>query len=687
MALPVYGSIGAITTGGASGEGAPYPSGIAAGDKLFLHVFGKVNSSGTLTVNTPSGWTFEGSVVANDGTNRVSSHVFSKTATGSESGSLVFTFSSPNLDWGYGYIVRYTVTSGALVSIAAATGKQDTGSSTTAISITCGSDPGITANDLVLAFAGDWCVSNSQSWSAEAVSATGVTFGTMVERRDAATFQGFVLSEHPASSGTSSAAPVWTATKSSSSTHCVPLVLLRIRELSPISATLSTTLADATLSSAATSPIKATTAGTLADATLSATATSPIKATLTRTLGDAALSSSGTSPVKATVSVTLSDATLSAAATSKVSAALASTLANATLSATATSKISASASITLADATLTAGATSPIKATVTATLEDAALSSSASSPVKAAISATLDDATLAATATSPIKATATVTLDDASLSSSATSKIAATTTVTLEGAALSSTATSPIKATLSTTLANATLSSAATSPVKAEASATLENAVLSSNAVSPIKATLTATLEDATLDSTGSSAPDLDPATATLSVTLEDATLSSSATSPIRATLSVTLQDAALLAIATGATKPARLRISGRPALDLRFAGLPALTLTFRATRPDMINVGDDFPLSLEVTSIATGDHADPGTLRWFVRRPDKTDRTYVHGVDSESVRTAEGLYVLNLFLDQAGPWKVVADVTGAVRGREPWEFEARGTIADEVFA
>lgn len=120
-------------------------------------------------------------------------------------------------------------------------------------------------------------------------------------------------------------------------------------------------------------------------------------------------------------------------------------------------------------------------------------------------------------------------------------------------------------------------------------------------------------------------------------------------------------------------------------ALTLR--GGPALILTFTA-RSDMINVGSDYALHLEIRDPLTGDLANAGALAWFVRRDD-AEVTYTHGVDAESVKDADttGRYTLTLRATKPGEWKVVAIVTGAVHGREKWSFEVHSTIADVAVA
>jgi hypothetical protein len=82
MAVPTYVASGTSSAGTTSPRTPTYPAGLAANDRLILQVFVRAENA---TCPTPSGWTFDFlDVVTGYGTQ----WVFSKLATGSESGSL-----------------------------------------------------------------------------------------------------------------------------------------------------------------------------------------------------------------------------------------------------------------------------------------------------------------------------------------------------------------------------------------------------------------------------------------------------------------------------------------------------------------------------------------------------------------------------------------------------------------------
>lgn len=86
-----FGAAGTAATSTTTSISVPYPSGITAGQKLVLATFGRVSGGGT--VNTPSGWTHvPGSPSPTVGSAWI--QVFTKTAVGTESGSLSVTTAS-----------------------------------------------------------------------------------------------------------------------------------------------------------------------------------------------------------------------------------------------------------------------------------------------------------------------------------------------------------------------------------------------------------------------------------------------------------------------------------------------------------------------------------------------------------------------------------------------------------------
>lgn len=234
-----YQSAGAVglNTSGTSTFTCAYPASIVLNDYLVLIVGVKPSTANTGgTISTPALWTlvtsllYGGGYGASQGTNTGNSSIygFVHVASGTETGSLTVTDSSIDNAWGQIHRLSHTGTGWA-----AATGA--TGSDITAgdVSITFGSDPGMTAGDYVIAA---MCASsNLATFSAEALSATGVTFGTVTEVSEpkvtVGNRSGGFIVQAPVSSGTSSAAPVLTATTGGTTTDARgPGIIIRIRE-------------------------------------------------------------------------------------------------------------------------------------------------------------------------------------------------------------------------------------------------------------------------------------------------------------------------------------------------------------------------------------------------------------------------------------------------------------------------
>ena len=242
---------------------------------------------------------------------------------------------------------------------------------------------------------------------------------------------------------------------------------------------LSSTLANATLSSSGTlaSGLSGSVSVTLADATLSATGTVAAGASgsVTRTLDAATLSSSGTigSGLTGTVSVTLGAATLSSSGTltAGASGSVTRTLDSATLSSSGTLTAGASGTVsrTLDNATLssTGGAAGSVTGSVSATLAAATCSSSGTlaAGLSGSVIRTLDAVTSSATGTVTNGASGSVTrtLANATLASGGSLSAGLTAQVNraLESCVVSASGTlaSGLTGTLSVQLASATLQS------------------------------------------------------------------------------------------------------------------------------------------------------------------------------------------------------------------------------------
>lgn len=244
-----YQAKGTATATGGTPLTIPYPASIAAGDLLVLVIVTKFDPD---VPSDPSGWTLRGQVAGGAGFNgadrgTIVTSVWTKEAAGTESGSLSVTCSaSNNVD--YGQIFRYSKGASNTWGIAATTGSDNTVG--TSWSVTGAANPGITAGDVILACSG--VNTDAYTYSSEDMTATGISaWGTMAEREDSGTITGsdvaLIVSEHPVTTGTSSAAPVFTMTGSGSNADSPAgsTVFLRLREISasfvPTTASLTLT--------------------------------------------------------------------------------------------------------------------------------------------------------------------------------------------------------------------------------------------------------------------------------------------------------------------------------------------------------------------------------------------------------------------------------------------------------------
>lgn len=209
---------------------------IQSGDEIVLIIGQKPSTANSGSVTTPSGFTSRGSLTGAGGysttlgadTGNTNAFAYSKdTVSGSESGALSVTVGTNNVCWAQFVLLRPPP--GTTVSYASATGS-DTSSGN--VSIPCGSDPGIAAGDQILMAFCD--PTDAATFSAQAVTATGVTFGTVTEIAEPLSgtgndIGGFVAACQ-ATAGPSSAAPTFTATTGGTTTNARgPGLLLRIR--------------------------------------------------------------------------------------------------------------------------------------------------------------------------------------------------------------------------------------------------------------------------------------------------------------------------------------------------------------------------------------------------------------------------------------------------------------------------
>ncbi len=216
-----------------------YPTSLASGDLILLHVFCKY---ATRTINTPSGFTALGTTSGGAGTDgtadegNVKIAVFYKISDGTESGTLSVTFTGGTGNMSCARMARFTRSAGTgwLVS-GSAVDTLDAGG-TTAVSFTYDTDPGFSANDLAIACSA--FNTDTYSFSSHALSASGATFAAHAtpEAMDTGHNEGSDGRQHMAlfdcTAGPSSGVATFSTTASGSATNSPAgaSVLVRLRE-------------------------------------------------------------------------------------------------------------------------------------------------------------------------------------------------------------------------------------------------------------------------------------------------------------------------------------------------------------------------------------------------------------------------------------------------------------------------
>jgi hypothetical protein len=240
LGTPVAAAVAVLATAGTTPITPAYPAGITANHALVLIVATKPSpTANTGTCTTPAGWTLRESLTGAGGygttlgadTGNTNLWVFTKdTVTGSESGTLSVTLGAHGPAWAC--IIRVPSGGGALSY--GATDGQDTAAGS--VSIAGAADPGFTTGDVAIwAMAIPTDVTTPAQFSAHAITATGATFAAATELAEPDTATGNDLGGFIAwtsvSSGTSSAAPTFTATAGGTTTNVRgPGIVLRIRE-------------------------------------------------------------------------------------------------------------------------------------------------------------------------------------------------------------------------------------------------------------------------------------------------------------------------------------------------------------------------------------------------------------------------------------------------------------------------
>ncbi len=232
-----------------------YPASIANGDLLVMIIGMKPSTACSGSIGAaPEGWTAisSGSLTGAGGYGCVApaadtgdTNVFSyyKVAEGNETGTQLVRLATNNAAWAQ--IYRFTNATEDW-SLAATTGSDTSAGS---VSIAMSADPGVASGDHILgAMVIPTDITTPSQFSSEALSQSGITFGTVTEvsEPDSTTgndIGGFVV-RSSASSGTSAGVPTMTATAGGTTTNVRgPGIFIRIRATGTITYQAAGTLA------------------------------------------------------------------------------------------------------------------------------------------------------------------------------------------------------------------------------------------------------------------------------------------------------------------------------------------------------------------------------------------------------------------------------------------------------------
>lgn len=227
----------AFVNAGASGTGTttadlPYPASIVAGRLLVACVVTKYppNNPSTPSLFTLNGNTTGGAGSAGVDSGTIDVRVFTKIADGTETGNLTVSNASANAI--VGRILQLSKAAAKNWGLLSGIGSQNSATTNWSIATSL-SDIGL--GDVVIAAAG--VNSNQNTYSAETITATGLTVGTETERTDQGSAQGddlhLVISSHESITGTASSNATFAMTASGSAGNqpAGAVVLLRLREV------------------------------------------------------------------------------------------------------------------------------------------------------------------------------------------------------------------------------------------------------------------------------------------------------------------------------------------------------------------------------------------------------------------------------------------------------------------------
>lgn len=225
-----------IAANGTTSLSVAYPPDIDAGDLLVMTVGNKYPTNGP---STPSGWDAPsnyqgtgGSGSSGNDSGSTYSSVYTRIADGTETGNQSVTITSGNVSIGRLYLFKRV--SGKIWDVSMANGGDSTVDTTW--SVTAGTDPGFAAGDVVLT-ASAINTDATYVYEAPTLTSTGVTFTGEVVTHHYVSATGqdasLINSIHRVASGTSSGAPTFTMTSSTSGTNAPAgaSVIVRIRQL------------------------------------------------------------------------------------------------------------------------------------------------------------------------------------------------------------------------------------------------------------------------------------------------------------------------------------------------------------------------------------------------------------------------------------------------------------------------
>ncbi len=232
FAQPTFGAIGTGANGSTSCAPS-YPTGIsAATSKLYCMVCSGASTQPTPTM--PSGWTQIGTLSGGSGAtyglnvgNRRVTWFKKDTVDGTETGTVTVSLSGGNTM--HAHIMRIEVPAGYEIEEQFASGQDTTHDTSWSVTATTAVD--LDANRLVLV--GTAQCTDSATQSAQAISASGITFGTRTNRASTAVTTGnyhrYVLDSIPITSGSGNVSPTWSHTNSANASGVTTFLVLRAR--------------------------------------------------------------------------------------------------------------------------------------------------------------------------------------------------------------------------------------------------------------------------------------------------------------------------------------------------------------------------------------------------------------------------------------------------------------------------